>query len=264
MAYASDVHPSRAKKDEEIGLIIGFNMIGMSGGGAIAILMENEDLFYPLFVAAALDFASFVFLYFFCIEPDKSVFFKGEEEEEEGEAPETIDKRLFANVMAGALFDNIGSSGLFPLALAPLAFDAFLMDFVVKGRPQDIIMSETAYKWLSVGTAFMVIPGAALSQPVFNRIGAAGGCVFGNVVTGIGIMACLLIVEIDPPSTATFGGFIAMLYGVFPMTVLSQLSTGPMLDMLSPIDRRGFTQGLNMTIMSKLISLCVRVCVFLR
>lgn len=31
MAYASDVHPSRVMKDQEIGLLVGFNMIGKSG-----------------------------------------------------------------------------------------------------------------------------------------------------------------------------------------------------------------------------------------
>lgn len=227
----------------------------MSGGGAISILMENMNLFSPLLVAIGLDFVVFIFCYLFCIEPDKNIHFPEEGEDEEDTGPEKIDVRLFSNVIVGALLDNVGSSGLFPMALAPLAFNAFFMDFVAAG--QEPIMSATAYKWLSVCTALMVIPGAALSQPIYARIGAAGGCVVGNAITAVGIVGCLYITEIDPPTTATLAGFIVMLYGIFPWTVLSQLSTGPMLDMLAPVDKRGFAQGINMTVMSKL-KLCER------
>ena len=71
MAYASDVHPSRAKKDEEIGTLVGFNMIGMSGGGVMAILMDNQNLFAPALVASGIDLISFVVCYKYLIEPDK-------------------------------------------------------------------------------------------------------------------------------------------------------------------------------------------------
>lgn len=98
--------------------------------------------------------------------------------------------------------------------------------------------------------ALMVIPGAALSQPVFARIGAAGGCVMGNSITAVGIIACMYIAEIEPVTSASFAGFIICLYTIFPLTVISQLSTGPMLDMLAPHDQRGFAQGMNMTVMN--------------
>ncbi|CAB9513051.1 Major facilitator superfamily MFS_1 [Seminavis robusta] len=249
MAYASDVHPNRAKKDEEIGAIVGFNMIGMSGGGVVAILMENENLFSPLLVGAGVSFAALIFCFMFLIEPDKCLIPKDEEsDEDEGDAPESINWCLFGNVIAGALLDNIGSSGLFPMALAPLAFKTFYSDFIM--AQQDPIMTDVAYKWLSVCVALMVIPGAALTQPVFARIGAAGGCVVGNAITGVGIVICLYITRIDPPTTTTFAIFIVALYLIFPLTVISQLSTGPMLDMLAPQDRRGFAQGINMTVMS--------------
>ena len=58
------------------------------------------------------------------------------------------------------------------------------------------------------------------------------------------------ITKIDPPSNGSMWGFIVTLYGIFPMTVLSQLSTGPMFDMLAPVHQRGFAQELNMTIMN--------------
>jgi len=111
-------------------------------------------------------------------------------------------------------------------------------------------MTEEAFKWLSTMIALCVIPGAALSTVVFNKIGPAGGCVAGNFFTGVATIALLYIALIDPATTATYGGFVAVLYMSFPLTVISQLSTGPMLDALSPVDRRGFTQGLNISMMS--------------
>lgn len=68
-------------------------------------------------------------------------------------------------------------------------------------------------------------------------------------MTGIALIGLLYVALIDPATKATFYGFVGILYGFFPLTVLSQLTTGPMLDMLSPIDRRGFTQGINVTVM---------------
>lgn len=244
MAYASDVHPSRAKKDEEIGSLVGANMLGMSGGGVVAILMDDSNLFAPLLVAAGVCLLSFVLCFLFLIEPDPTIRYEEDTEEGDDEGPEKIDWKLFSNVMVGALLDNIGSSGLFPLTLAPLAFNNFLRD----ANPP--IMSEDAYKWLSVCVALMVIPGAALTGPIFAKIGAAGGCVMGNAITAVGIVLCMLVAEIKPPTTGTFAAFIVCLYSIFPLTVISQLSTGPMLDMLAPVDKRGFAQGVNMTIMN--------------
>ena len=146
MAYASDVHKDRAKKDEEIGILVGSNMLGMSGGGVVSILMEDESLFSPLFVAAGVDFIAFLMVYFWLHEPDASFHFEEESDEDEEDAPKEIDWKLFGNVIAGALLDNFGSSGLFPLTLAPLAFNTYLVDL----QP-DPIMTPTAYKWLSVG-----------------------------------------------------------------------------------------------------------------
>ena len=45
LAYVSDVHPSRAEKDREIGQLVGLNMLGITGGGIIAILMQETGLF---------------------------------------------------------------------------------------------------------------------------------------------------------------------------------------------------------------------------
>lgn len=99
-------------------------------------------------------------------------------------------------------------------------------------------------------TTILFSVGAIMSQPVFHRIGAAGGCVVGNLITAVGITFCILIATIPDPTEGGFAGFATFLYLIFQSTVLSQLSTGPMLDMLSPEDRRGFVEGLNVTAMN--------------
>ena len=60
----------------------------------------------------------------------------------------------------------------------------------------------------------------------------------------------LLYIALAPASTATFGIFVALLYACFPFTVISQLSTGPMLEATSPADKRGLAQGVNITVMN--------------
>ncbi len=67
--------------------------------------------------------------------------------------------------------------------------------------------------------------------------------------TGVVIIA-LLYIGLAPASNATFGAFVALLYACFPFTVISQLSTGPMLEATSPPDKRGLAQGVNITVMS--------------
>lgn len=107
-----DVHVNRHKKDAEIGILIGFSMIGMSGGGIAAILMEETGLFSPLFVGAALNLVSFVFSYFFLLEPDTNIRFDEEVDDDDEEPPEKVHTSVLLNVIFGALFDNVGSSGL--------------------------------------------------------------------------------------------------------------------------------------------------------
>ena len=155
-------------------------------------------------------------------------------------------------------------------------FQTFFTDLKAAGQP--VIMSEIAYKWISVLVALMVVPGTIVSPAVFNRIGLAGGCVLGNIITGklnerqrshfppnltfsrltlrfhffVGISTIILlyIALINPPTTGTFGVFVALLYACFPFTVISQLSTGPMLEATSPPEKRGFCQGCNITVMN--------------
>lgn len=258
MAYASDVSTNQKAKDEEIGILVGAAMLGTSGGGVAAILMEDQGLFTPLFLGAAFNILAASFAYFYMIEPSKMLFVgtdsrfaandDDDDDDDQDRAPTTVDQALLINIVSGALFDNVGSAGLLPIAMSPLAFNTFYASFVENG--EEPIMTQSAFKWISVMVALTVIPGAAFSTFVFDKIGAAGGCVAGNVVTGIVIIICMEVAFVSPPSTGTFAGFIIALYIGFPFTVLSQLSTGPMLDMIAPSDRRGFVQGINITVMN--------------
>lgn len=110
-------------------------------------------------------------------------------------------------------------------------------------------MSQIAYKWISTLLAIAVIPGTLVAPYVYSKIGTAGGCILGNIVTGIATII-LLQLGLASPTNATFGVFVAFLYLCFPFTVISQLSTGPMLDYISPVDKRGFVQGLNIMVMN--------------
>lgn len=48
-----------------------------------------------------------------------------------------------------------------------------------------------------------------------------------------------------PATQLSFAFFVIVMYGGFPFTVFSQLTTGPMLDVIAPQDKIGFVQGLN-------------------
>lgn len=111
------------------------------------------------------------------------------------------------------------------------------------------VLSLDGYKWMSVLVALMVIPSTFITPAVFKRIGAAGGCVFGNLVTAV-VTIVLLQLGSQEPSSGYLGAFIATMYLGFPFTVISQLSTGPMLDRIAPVEKRGYVQGLNTTVMN--------------
>jgi predicted MFS family arabinose efflux permease len=91
----------------------------------------------------------------------------------------------------------------------------------------------------------MILPAAFASPKVFSKLGASGGCVMGNLVTAFVTIGLLYVALSAPTTSAWFRAFVAILYLGFPFTVFSQLSTGPMLDVISPVNMRGYTQGLN-------------------
>eukprot|EP00956_Cyclotella_meneghiniana_P028586 scaffold67020_cov22-Cyclotella_meneghiniana.AAC.1 len=209
LAYAGDVNETKREKDAEIGLLVGISMLGTTGGGIIAILMQTNGLFTPLLIGAALSAVAAVLNTFMLIEPRDILASQSREREEMGllvddddennaiKAPAVLNKKHFITIIVRALADNIGSAGLNPLSLLP-------------------------------------VPGVISSPPIYNKIGLAGGCIMGNVVTGI-VTIALLYIALAPPTTTTFAIF---------------LSTGPVLEAVSPIDKRGFCQGANITVMN--------------
>mmetsp|Transcript_15845 Transcript_15845/g.23536 ORF Transcript_15845/g.23536 Transcript_15845/m.23536 type:complete len:698 (+) Transcript_15845:100-2193(+) len=256
LAYAGDVNETKREKDGEIGVLVGVSMLGSAGGGIIAILMETQGLFVPLLVGSAIVFVAAVLNTLYLIEPKDVMASRQREREELGmdneieddddDQAQTVDKldyKVFSLILLGALGDNVGSSGLMPLCLSPLAFQTFYTN------ADPVIMSQVAYKWVSVLVALMVVPGTIVSPYIYNKLGLAGGCIMGNVITGI-VTIFLLYIALAPASTATFGIFVALLYACFPFTVISQLSTGPMLEATSPPDKRGLAQGVNITVMN--------------
>jgi hypothetical protein len=85
----------------------------------------------------------------YMIEPSKDVMvdpiktrsdkFTLNSEDEDVKRPDTIDQKTMWNIVGGALLDNIGSTGLFPLCLSPLALEAYYGQFVA--RNEEPIMS---------------------------------------------------------------------------------------------------------------------------
>ena len=102
---------------------------------------------------------------------------------------------------------------------------------------------------MSVLVALVVIPSTVFTPAVFNAIGAAGGCVFGNIMTAV-LIVILLVLGTGTADNAHLAGFVTAMYIGFPFTVVSQLSTGPMLDRIAPMDKRGYVQGLNSVVMN--------------
>lgn len=159
MAYAGDVFPKKEDKEAEMGVLVGCFVMGNSGGGMIAILMNTAGLFAPLWVGAFLMFIACLTGFKFLIEPGDSRMVEThsdidlDDEDAAAKRPETINQPVMWNVILGALLDNIGSTGLFPLCLAPLALEQYLNNPDLGDEP---IMSYTGYQWLSVCVALMV------------------------------------------------------------------------------------------------------------
>jgi hypothetical protein len=220
------------------------------------VLRTESGLFAPLWVGAGLCLISAITISRFLIEPGDeriaedpaSLKDSDDDEFDNMERPETIDQGALWNVIAGALADNFGSTALFPMCLSPLALEQYHLDFLAAG--QEPIMSVTGYQWLSVCVALLVIPSTLITPLCFAKIGPSGTCVFGNVFTGLLTMALLFIAGYAPATELAFGFFVAVMYGGFPFTVFSQLTTGPMLDIIAPEDKLGFVQGLNNSAMN--------------
>ena len=124
MVYVSDVKNNRKEKDEEIGCMIAFNMIGTAGGGMVAILIgsgPDANLFSPLWIGTALSTFATVLAYAYLVEPKRMLHLKAanqspseqeQQEFEESSAPQSVHLLQASNVLAGAVADNFGSAGL--------------------------------------------------------------------------------------------------------------------------------------------------------
>lgn len=257
MAYIGDVfNTDQIEKEKELGMLVGNFVLGNAGGGMIAILMNESGLFSPLWVGSGLMVVSSVLIAKFLIEPGDAKLVAEQQaggsaylgSETEPKRPEKINNAVMWNIIIGALFDNFGSTALFPMCLSPLALEQYTLDFVNAG--EEPILSIVGYQWLSVCVALLVIPSTMITPHVFARIGASGCCVFGNVFTGILTMSLLLIAGYAAATELAFGFFVFVMYGGFPFTVFSQLTTGPMLDVIAPKDKLGYVQGLNNSAMN--------------
>ena len=132
--------------------------------------MNDLGLFAPLWVGAIILAIAVIITHIYMIEPGDSRLDMAIDEklclediDEPVQRPAEIDKRTLWNIVGGALLDNIGSTGLFPLCLSPLAIEHYYADFVNQVPPQDPVMSITGYQWLSVCVALLVIPSTQMT-----------------------------------------------------------------------------------------------------
>jgi MFS family permease len=298
MAYISDVYPhDKKKKEEEMGGIMGIYMLSMNLGGIIAILMEAQGLFAPLWLGVALSLVAALYMQFELVEPDRGLHHetdaktdsateagpsaddKKEGDEEEGGAPKTLNKKLLWIIVIGSIIDNIGSSG--PMfGVYPVMWDTFMMDpwleyekdyvnyavclngtdatesastCVLPDEPNPP-MSFNSYKWVSTMFGLGILPTLIISGPTYAKLGFGGGCVLGNFLTAVHCIILLYMGKMDATST-NYGLFIFAIYFGFPFTYLSQFTTGPMLDAITPEDMRGTINGVNNFAMSIAMSL---------
>ncbi|KAL7503956.1 hypothetical protein ACHAXN_001686 [Cyclotella atomus] len=220
--------------------------------------MQTQGLFVPLLIGSALAAVAALLNTFMLIVPRDIVASRSREREEMGlleaddndyedaiKAPDVLNKKHFVTIIVGALADNIGSAGLNPLCLSP----PFYGPRVGANRTyvHEMNMPVVAYKWISILVALMVMPGVIVSPSIYNRIGLAGGCVVGSIVTGV-VTIALLYIALAPPTSSSFAVFVTIFFCSFPFAVVSQLSTGPMLEAVFPVDKRGFCQGFDITV----------------
>ena len=256
MAYVGDIFVTERDKAAELGILVGAWVFGSSFGGIVAILMGSTGLFKPLFIGSAMVTLSFFGLSRWMLDPGTVRLMdiqtaRNDQTQKNSSvdenAPTEIDQKALWNIVVGSLADNIGSCGLFPLCLSPLALNQFSLDFVEQGL--DPIMEITGYQWLTVMVALMVIPSTLICPSLFAKIGVAASCVFGNACTAV-VTFILLLLGNGVATNTKFAFFVFFLYAGFPLTVISQLTTGPMLDIIAPIEKRGYVQGLNSTVMN--------------
>lgn len=257
MAYVSDVFPGdRERIDSEIGTLVAVSMVGRTGGGIVTILMQGLGLFEPLWVAVAVSVVAGILCQVWMHDANKAPVSTEMVDPEDNvtkvscnleDICKSNNAKTLWNILAGELADNLGSIGLVPLCVSPLMFNTFYAEFAQ--QDVDPVMSATAYKWIYVLVAVVVVPGAVAAPHLYKRIGPALSAAMANILTGAVTVALLWIAKANA-TTTTFAIFVTVLYLAFPLTVISQLSTGPMLDRIAPESQRGQIQGYNMAMMN--------------
>ena len=135
---------------------------------------------------------------------------------------------------------------LIALALSPVMYQTFFLDF--EENDIDPIMKENQYRWIYSMIAIAAVPGAIVSPWCYKKIGVAVSCVCSNLLTACVISALTLVATMNPVTKGNFALYVTILYIGFSLAIVSMLSTGPMLDRISPKDKKGTIQGLNATI----------------
>jgi len=265
-AYVGDLFEHEpSKKEETMGTVYAAYMFGGGLGGICAILMESSGLFMPLWIGAGLSLVAGLYCHLRMVEADKELHkkvtkamkdgdvkdAKNDEEAKDPDAkpadpadgPAELNKPLLFNILFGAVADNIGSTGM-TLALVPVLFNKYVVGPTWRG--DDPSLSAEGYKWLSCCFIFDLIPGMIACIVLTQKIGLGPSVVLGNFITAFFTAALLIVgVYVIGDGKDMLAVYLLIFLGGYPCTILSQLTTAPMIDKVSPISRRGEMQAYN-------------------
>jgi len=139
-------------------------------------------------------------------------------------------------------------------------YQRFFLDFQIANKVP--IMSGNEYRWLFSMIGLAAVPAALLMPLVNKKLGVAISTIISNLITAGAIIALLSVAAIDPPTHSSFVLYATIIYATFPFALLSQLSSGAMLDRVTPHDQKSLAQGINNSLYdfaSKLYHGCVNL-----
>jgi len=237
LAYLSDIFPDEEAMQREFSLASACYVLGQGGGTIFAVAMYPLGLFAPLWLGAGCMFAVCCLCFQYLIDPKELSCGNGKEPNEENDhddeeieerweedfLPPVIDKIVPYLIIIGGIVNTFGSRALYPLCVAPLAFNVFYKDYTVNGEPP--ILSLRVYQLLLVFIPFMVVPSALVAPVLYRKIGYGITCILGNIFTGVLTIVLIMITKITPQNTWTAVGFAAALHIGFPLSALSHLTT---------------------------------------
>jgi len=67
-------------------------------------------------------------------------------------------------------------------------------------------------------------------------------------MTGCIILALLFTAKIAPATSQSYILYVAILFIGFPLSIVSNLSSGPMMDRVTPLEQKPMIQGINAAI----------------